>query len=358
MKIALTLVLALALFVCEASASSASGALGEHKIDDALYFEEKLRVLVFSIQQIVSEAGAGAPFFIAAADKLETSLNRGKLAELWSKLKVEILKEPFDDIIGTEDLLEEFDPNLENLGTRGRTFARYTISTILNAINTNPNFPVQSISNDPSVAALFDTIYMSIIAPLALIFTNYTFLVQFAYFGPIFPLTFVFLIVELYKEKGYSDKAPLNRIWSIVQDASQYIQEFGRITLDDFTQFFKDFALNVNPAALPYFQIVQAQITETFFFYLNSIGEPFNLPGFVQVAMKIFQKAFDAIRTIVPKFLDQSDLWLTAYDLFNDVTEEYLEEFNANGEPDVTAANIELYYIGLIDKVLEMSIFQ
>lgn len=350
MKIALPLVLALTIIVCGASATSASGVLKQNY--DSQYYERQLRDFVFSVQQIVAEAGAGAQIFTATANQLENSLNRGKLAELWSKFKVEIQKEPFDEIFQAESLLEEFDPNLENLGTRARTFARRVIRTIVDAINANPNFPEQSIVVDDAVSDLFDEIY----EPLATLFGTLGFLITYS--GPLFPVFYALVFMEEYQYEGYSDLEPIKLIWSLVQEASQYIQMFYGILIDDIVQFQSVFALNVNPDALPYFQIAQTQVSEAFAFYLNLIGEPFNLPGFVPVVLKIAQKAFDATRTIVPKLIDQPEIWSTAEESISDVIEDFTEEFEANGEPDVTSANFELYYIGLFDKILAMSIFQ
>lgn len=367
MKIALTSILALTIIACVASASSASRALGEPKSDDyddyddyyylddteiLGYFEKQLRDFVFSIQQIVAEAGAGAQDFTAAADQLETSLNRGKLAELWSKLKTEIQKEPFAEIFDTEDFLEWFDPNLENLGTRGRTYARKVIRTIVTAINAHPNFPEQSITSDDAVVELFEEIYET----LAVVFGTFGFLIING--GPQFFIYYVLSALQEYLYNGQSDNAPLKLIWSIVQEASQYIQEFFSTFMEDYTQFFINFNLNVNPNALPYFQIATTQVTETFAYYLNIIGEPFNKPGFVPALLEVAEKTLAAASIIVPKLLDQPDIWLTAMDSIEEVIEEYSEEFTVNGEEDLTAANLKLFYFGLFEKILQMSIFQ
>lgn len=319
-------------------------------------YESNFRVFVSSMLQVSANSGVGAKYFTAFSDKLVARLDSGYLSSLWVEFLFQITKEPFVSLpflSGLEQFLVTFDPNLENLGTRGREIFRTAITVILFAINEKPNFsafrPESSITTEATIQALF-TRFLEYFAPY---FGGLSFLVSNG--SPLFPLYFVLDFLDAYSlVYGAESEAP-TQLWEVVREISQYVQGFARNTFRDVTEFYSDFGYNANPPAQPFLLAARAQVTESLFVYLGELGEPFNLPGFSDAAFTVLNKMLNTVSEIVPILLRRQILWLTADDLVKELVADYTEEF---GQPQFTAETFERFYVGVFDRIRAMPIFQ
>lgn len=319
-------------------------------------YESNFRVFVSSMLQISANAGVGAKYFTAFSDKLVARLDSGYLSSLWYEFLSQITKEPFVSLpflSGLEQFLVTFDPNLVNLGTRGRDIFRTAITVILFAINEKPNFsafrPESSMTTEPTIQALF-TSFLDYVAPY---FGGLNYLVSNG--SPLFPLYFVLDFLDAYsKVYGAENEAP-KQLWEVVREISQYVQGLARNIYRDATEFYSDFGYNANPPAQPFLVAARAQVTESLFVYLNQLGEPFNSPGFPNAALTVLNKMVNTVSEIVPILLRRQILWVTADDLVRELVADYTEEF---GQPEFTAENFERFYVGMFDRIRAMPIFQ
>merc|ERR550539_2227659 len=147
--------------------------------------------------QISANSGLGSLYVTAFAEKLENQLNSPLPSSLWSMMKFELGKEPFKKYVNLGLILKSFDPNLERLGTRGREFIQLAITVILYAIEKNPTFnansPSMSITNEPTIQAMFKAMsdsFAPVFNAFGFLSTNGT--------DPLFPLYFVLDFIRRY----------------------------------------------------------------------------------------------------------------------------------------------------------------
>lgn len=319
-------------------------------------YESNFRVFVTSMLQVSANAGVGAKYYTAFVNKLVVNLNNGYLSSLWYEFLFQITQEPFVSLPFLSDLeqfLGTFDPNLVNLGTRGQEAFRNAITIILDVIREKPTFsafsPGSSITTEPKIQALF-TSFLNYFAPYL---SGLGFLVSNG--SPLFPLYFVLDFLDAYSRvNGAENEAP-SKLWEVVREISQYVQEFVRRNFKDITEFYSDFGYNANPPAQPWLVAARSQVTESLYQYLNELGEPFNLPGMFDAATTVLDKMLNTVSEIVPIVLRRQVLWLTADDLVKELVADYTEEF---GQPEYTAKSFERFYVGVFDRIRAMPIFQ
>lgn len=295
------------------------------------YFERQLRDFVFSVQQIWSNAGEGAQYVTNALDQLETSLNRPVFSEIWGNITSELEGTPFSYLPFPLDL----DPSiLIEFGSRARQFVRNGIQTTLSAIEANPNFPEQSITNDPAFANWLQSTWRTI--------SNYIMAYGFTAAdngGPIFP---TYIVLEFFEAYDFSenvqdfDVQPLKRAWSWVQKFLNTVQLIYTHGVAIYQQdLLVDFPANVNAEARPYFQLALTQLRETWQFYLALINQK---PGNLQREFRLLFGNIPVISEIVPKLFERPELWKNLRDNINDAVNAFAE---ANF--DQTASFEEVY---------------
>lgn len=329
----------------EGSALRKNDKMSEAEIN--AYFEKQLRDFVFSAQQIWLNAGEGAQYVTNALDQLETSLNRPVFTEIWGNMTSELEGTLFSGPPFPLDL----DPSiLIEFGSRARQFVRNGIQTTLSAIEANPNFPEQSIMNDPAFANWLQSTWRTI--------SNYIMAYGFSAAdngGPLFPTYFILGFFEeiddfLEDEDDLNLDAiqPLVRAWSWVQKFLNTVQLIYTNGVAIYQQdLLIDFPANVNAEARPYFQLALTQLRETWQFYLALVGQK---PGNLQREVRLLFGNIPAISEIVPKLFERPELWKNLRDKIDDAVNAFVE---ANF--DQTASFEEVYdefYTGALQAIV------